>query len=434
MPYEIASGKHRDILPESLSHVVDPAGDGSMAVVHQGDDGNIYATVGKHSFIAKGWALHEIPESEVRPAASQTRLKNGSVLTVDGNQILIQGPGANELQRLSYTYPGLEGTVFRIGAGPDGHIYGSSILPFHLFDLDVDSKRIQDLGSLGHGEAYSLVSSGDSLYLAVYGGEAKTPLMVFQPSRRFSPGVIPGSNPLFVTYSGADTGWRPEAMVMASDGKFYIGSIAGYGSIDGPLTVFDPRTNQTERINGIVPGQSIVSLASIKDLLVGGTTIYGGGGSHPSQREAKLLLWSMQSRQKTFETVPVQGASAITDILELQNGKVMGVAAGIKPDGASSTGSTERLFVFDLRSHTVDYSIPLEMNAVTNSVAVGPDGAVWGLATEGIFRFDPKSRSVELRVKTAVTAGFALLNGSLYYSSGPTVFRYRLPLSTEAQH
>src|SRR6185437_6233315 len=221
----------------------------------------------------------------------------------------------------------------------------------------------------------------DKLYIAAYDGMNKMPLMAFDPARRFAPGADPASNPLLITYDGADTGWRPQAIMLGPDRKFYIGSLEGYGNVDGPLTIFNPHTNRVLKFSSVVPGESVVSLAATKNLIVGGTSIFGGGGSHTTQREAKLFLWDFLHNHKTYETVPVPDATGITDMLALPGGRVMGIATGVKPDIANPTlapaDQKNVLFLFNPHSRKIDYtvSVPLQ-GLVYNSVVLGPDGAV----------------------------------------------------------
>ncbi len=348
--------------------------------------------------------------------------------------LLIQGPKSPNVERVRYTYPVLEGVAFRIGAGPDGRIYGSSILPFHLFVVDVNSKQLKDLGYLGVGEAYALVSLDGKLYIGVYDGMNKTPLMAFDPTQDFAPGASPASNPRLISYDGADPGWRPEAMILGPGKKFYIGSVAGYGSVNGPLTIFDPHTNKVVKFSDVVPGESIVSLTALKDLIVGGTSISGGGGSHTLQHQAKLFFWDSRHDRKTYETVPVPNATGITDLLTLPGKKVMGIGTNINLDIANPArtpaGDEDVLFIFNIHTRKVEYTAPVNFHGIIfNSVALGPDGAVWGLAHDGIFRFDPQTRDLQLKEKTPspVTADFALFNGDIYYASSATICRYELP-------
>jgi hypothetical protein len=103
---------------------------------------------------------------------------------------------------------------------------------------------------------------------------------------------------------------------------------------------------------------------------------------------------------------------------------------GIAAPGAEGKGT---LFVFDPRSRRAELTLPFAWTPVYNSVALGNDGAVWGLANEGIFRFDPQARTLALVARTPqpVTAGFVLMDGALYFASGATIYRYRLPQQPE---
>src|SRR5205807_1433881 len=121
--------------------------------------------------------------------------------------------------------------------------------------------------------------------------------------------------------------------------------------------------------------ESVISLAVADGLIVGGTTVGGGGGSHPTEKEGKLFVWDPATRQKVFETVPVPGMTQITDLITAPSGQVYGVAG------------SRTLFVFDVKERRVVHTAQLPFNAgsgnLYNSVAIGPDGQIWGLTGEG---------------------------------------------------
>jgi len=291
---------------------------------------------------------------------------------------------------------------------------------------------VNDFGRLGHGEVYSFGSHGGKLLLATYGARDKVPLWTFDPGRAPSLGAGPLANPQPVNYEGSDTGWRAEAMVTGTDGKIYLGSVAGYGKLDGPLTVWDPVLGSVEKFTGIVPQQSFISLATVGDTLVAGTTIFGGGGTRPATKEAKLVLWDTVRRAKVWATVPVEGASRMTDYLALPGGKVMGVALpSARPaqgaGGAASRGAT--LFIFDANARQIEHTQPFPWTPVYNSVGLMDDGNVWGLTREGVFRFNVRSHALELVAKPPlpITAGFALLGNELFFASYGMIYRYKLP-------
>ncbi len=177
--------------------------------------------------------------------------------------------------------------------------------------------------------------------------------MSYNPSKPIASGSRFASNPLFVNYDRADTGWRPQAMVAGPDGNIYIGSVAGYGSVNGPLTIWNPRTNKVRKVAGVVPGESVVTLARAGKLIVGGTSIYGGGGSRPTQKEARLFIWDPATGRKTFEAAPIAAATRMTDFLAISYDKIMGIASGSGLDIKERSMPLEgaKLFVFDLKTH-----------------------------------------------------------------------------------
>jgi hypothetical protein len=170
-----------------------------------------------------------------------------------------------------------------------------------------------------------------------------------------------------------------------------------------------------EQFLNVVADQSVISLASWKDLVVGGTTIGGGGGSHPTATEARLFLWDPKTKKKTFETVAVPRASKITNLITAKNGLVYGMA-----------GKT--LFVFDpAKKAMVDRREMPFRAAVYNAIANGEDGKLWGVTAEGIFSVDPETRESTLVAKAPVkiTAGFALKGRTIYFVSEADIWKWR---------
>jgi len=431
--YQIDTGEHRDILPTVAGMLgrVKWSSEGRTPYIYKGSDGRVYARLGSQYFEVHDWTMHPIAAADAGRAPVTNRLADGRIITVENDQIVIKDPNTHAVERRPYTYAGREQDVVRL-TSCGGRLYGSSALPFHLFSVDVSASKVSDVGELGHGEAYSLLPLDGKIYIAAYGATDGTPLMSYDPSASFAPGSQTESNPLFVDYEASDTGWRPQAMIAGPDGRLYVGSVAGYGSVSGPLTIWNPRTNEVRQVRGIVPDQSIVTLAMVGGVIVGGTSIYGGGGSHPTQREAKLFIWDASAGRKTFEIAPVSGATRMTDFLPLTGDRLMGIALGgpLAGDEPSVSSQHGKLFVFDVRTHKIDYILPFGFSTpIYNSVALGPSGRIWGLAEEGIFTFDPTRRTVRLVAEAPrqVTAGFALQGRSIFFASGPTVYRYEIP-------
>mgnify|MGYP001582843154 CR=1 FL=1 len=401
--YEIATGEHRELLRAEHQVV-------AIAQVYRGADGKVYGRAGAQNFRLEGWNAVPISAKEAPAAEPANRLADGRVIRVEKGAAIVTDPRTQSVTRHRYDYRGNELPIFRLAFGPDGRLYASGVLPAQFLRLQEDNS-VEELGNLGGGEVYSFLAREDRLLMAAYSGLA--PLMVFDPGETFAT-AGPARNPVLVNFPDQDSGWRPQAFIHGPDGRVYIGAVAGYGKLGGPLAVWDVEAGSVTSYHHLVTNQSVVSLAVAEGLIVGGTTTGGGGGSRPTEKEAKLFVWDPAAEEKVFETVPVAGATAITDLIHAPNGLVYGIAG-------------RSLFAFDPVALEVKVTKPLPFTgALYNSVALGPDGRIWGLASAGVFVIDPATHEATLvaRAPRAITAGFALSGNAIYYASGAALYRY----------
>ena len=420
--YRISTGEHREIAPEKSRTV-------GQAVVFRGRDGKVYGHAGDDWYRMDGWNAIPIERSTAATPVLQNALSDGRTLDVTTNIVRITDPKSGAVTERPFDYRGNEVNLFRVGLGPDGSVYGSGVLPGDLVRWNARSGSFDILGRVAGGELYALLPLNGRLLMAGYSSLA--PLMSYDPSKPFHPGSGAGGNPALIHFAGEDDGWRPQAEIEGPDGQVYIGAVAGYGSLGGPLTIWNVANGAVETHWQLVHNQSVVTLTATGDLIVGGTTVIGGGGSHPAEQEAKLFIWDTKTRQKIFETVPVSGATAINDLIAVK-GRVFGIAGGtpvgLDParDQGSRRGPGVTLFVFDPATHTVSHLTPLEFDTIYNSVAVGPDGKIWGLASNGIFQIDTESCRVSLAAMSPepITGGFAMDSGGIYYASGSSLYWY----------
>ncbi|MCX7599746.1 MAG: hypothetical protein N2512_12895 [Armatimonadetes bacterium] len=406
--YEIGTGMHRDILPAEL------AGPGCCSV-YRGDDGKVYATAGDARLRLEGWTATVIAADQVRPAPP-LRLGDGCLVSYDGTTVTVRDAATGEAKTNPVAYAGKPIDLFRIGLGPDDRLYGSTALPLYFFRADPDGDAWELLGRPGGGEIYSFLAYDDRLICAAYGGSA--PIMIYRPAMPYAPAPTREGNPWLVHYPGEDSGWRPMAMIAGPDGKVYIGAVAGYGKLGGPLCCLDPETGAVEQYPHVVQDQSVVALAALPDgLIVGGTTISGGGGSFPTQAEAKIFLWDTQQKKKIFETVPVAGQSTIQALAVGRDRLVYGFAGPV-------------MFVFDPVARQVIGQGRHGLGSVIyNALGPGPDGELYGLATGGIFTVDTAARQARIMAAYpgGITGGFAIRGRRIYFTSGPEIVSYALP-------
>lgn len=205
------------------------------------------------------------------------------------------------------------------------------------------------------------------------------------------------------------------AMIEGPDHAVYIGSIATYGELESPLLKFDPESG-TSMQYPVIHDQSIASLTVWRNMIVGGSSIRGGAGSHPTQSSACIFAWDPQTARKEFEVIPVPGKAAITDLIVAPNDHIFGFADNV-------------LFEFDpttrtvLSRQTMAFSPPLY-----GSVGLDRSGTIWGLAKEGIFTINTKTSKVQLiaRSPAEITGGFAMSEGKIYFIAGSSVYSYAM--------
>jgi hypothetical protein len=149
----------------------------------------------------------------------------------------------------------------------------------------------------------------------------------------------------------------------------------------------------------------------------GGTSISGGLGVPPSEKEGKLFCWDPVKRKTVFETTPIEGIMAVTALIKGPDGNLWGMADG-------------NLFVFDpmqrkvLRKAKV-YDVPSKRTHLWRDafLDVHPNGKVYGTGGRKFFSVDPSTLSIEI-----LREGLDLLTmddaGVLYFRQGADLWSY----------
>jgi hypothetical protein len=301
-----------------------------------------------------------------------------------------------------------------LGAGPSNCVYGSTVLPLEVFRYDPAASRSEHLGAMPGGEVYSMLQREGKLYLCYYGGAI---MNLYDPAKAFWKfGSGADCNP--VTFGGVGDGHlRPRAMIYGPEGLIYVGSEPPYGQLGGAIGVWDPKLNRTiENYRHVITNQSIVSLAwePKSGLLFGGSGNYGGGGTHPVEKEAKFFAFDPRKKQKVFEAALAPGASHY--------------AATFAANGKVFTTVADKLFVFDPVSLKVVQKVPLPGRQIDISLGQIPDGRLIGLTAKGVYTFDAGRGVLDSTAAAPVRVGcgFALVDNAVYFGSGANLWRYHV--------
>jgi hypothetical protein len=385
----------------------------------KGTDGKIYANFSApHQwFQIKGDKMIEISRSDI--PFPQRSLPDGQTFRlINESSIQIENPLTKEKREVPLRYEAAGSYIFVVGTGPDGKIYGSSMLPLRLFVYDPNTQSLINLGnaSIANGEIYSMRALGDKLYFCSY-PEAR--LSVYDPKKPLRFGDQEDSNPRDLGPLGGGQ-YRPRTMIIGHQGRVYIGSYPDYGLLGGAISVYDPEKNEKRVYRHVIQNQSIASLAYIEklDLIVAGSSVRGGTGTHAVEKEAKLILWDPKEEKKIFEIIPVSGARTILSLATTGDGIVYGIT------------ENQKVFVFDSEKREIKkvfalgFEDPLEI-----SLQIGPDGRIYGLAKETIFVINPKDDQVSLVTKSSVpiSSGMAMIGWKIFFGSGANLYEFEIP-------
>ena len=393
---------------------------GRMSLI-KGKDGKIYAkfsTSDEWFLIEGGEKLVEVSKSNIPFAPSG--LPDGRTFgLIDGSLLRIENPLTKEKKEIPIRYEAAGAYIFVIGTGPDGKIYGSSMLPLRLFVYDPCTQSFTNLGkaSVANGEVYSMGALDGKLYLCSY-PEAR--LSVYDPNKPLRFGDDEEANPRDLGPMGEGL-YRPRAMITGPHGKVYIGGYPDYGLLGGAISVYDPKQNKRRVYRHIIQNQSIASLVYIEkfDLIAAGGSIRGGTGTRAVEKEAKLILWDPKEEKKIFEVVPVPEVKTILSLAVALNGMLYGIT------------DNEKVFVFDPERREVKKIFDLGFKEPREiSLQPGPDLRLYGLAKEAIFFIDPANDQVSLVTKPPVPihSGMAMLGRKIFFGSGANLWEFEIPI------
>lgn len=407
--FDPATKQHRSLMPAGL----EGAKGWSTVTVSLRSDGNVYAEFGPNLLRLDDEVATPVKTAPGKPAM---KLRDGREVTAFGRGTFsLRDPKTGKSIDRTFKYAGIGDMIFVVGNGPGGNIYGSTALPMEIFRHDPRTQRNEHLGGMPGGEVYSLLEREGKLYLCYYGGSV---MNLYDPAGRpWKYGPEADSNP--VTFGGVGDGHlRPRAMIYGPDGMIYVGSEPPYGQLGGAMAVWDPRVNKTvENYRHLVKNQGIVSLAwePKSGLIFGGSANWGGGGTRPVEKEAKFFAFDPKTKTKVFETALAPGAKSYPATLAV--------------DGLVYTTAGSELFIFDPATRRVVKTLPLPGAQVEISLGRHPGGKLVGFAGGTVYVLDPATREITLRDKApvAIRCGFALTDDSVYFGSGVTLWRYRLP-------
>ncbi len=379
--YDPASGRRETVGPVVVTE------DGGSLNLYRAIDGQLYIRSTAGDFRLNGFEAE--PDAALPDPAPPLSMSDGSTADFADREIqmfremAITQPGSGETRTLPVAYESAGSEIFLVHRGPDDNLYGSSILPLHLFRHDPVSGAMDDLGicTTATGEAYSMANMDGKLYICSYPGAV---LSVYDPARPYHFGKDTGSNPRDLGRMD-EISYRPRSMVAGPLGRVWTASVPNYGMWGGPLSWYDPAADTFGTYRDIAGKASCWSLAWLKahGLLAVGTTIDGGTGTQPRVDQASLFLWDYEAEEKVWEgRLPVEVTAV--DALAVMGGGLL--------CGTARTRSGSILFVLDAGERRFAHLVPLPGGrSLEGGLQIGPDGSIFGFTIDCFYRFDAAS-------------------------------------------
>lgn len=322
-----------------------------------------------------------VPAAVTRTITARFR-QEGCLYTVDGEE-----------RRAEYE-PTVATDICGLQRGPDGCLYGATIISMHVFRYDPGARKLEDLGRVGWGggEIYDVIACGNKVYMGSYGGGY---FAAYDPTQPWNPrpddgGEHPEANPRNFGRLGQDMN-RPFEYTVGPDARIYVACRANYSTPGGGLARFDPVTEEKAVFRDV--DQSVQCVASDSTWVYGGTSIRGGRGCIETTTEARLFMWSPDQERRVFECIPEWGAIAIGNL-------------ACSPVTGHVYGSTDTggLFAFCplqrrvvVRWNLRETGTPLmgvpEAHGVIHLTA-GRDGDIYGVSQRTVFKIDVTTERV----------------------------------------
>ena len=429
------SGEHRSVGPVADTD----AGQGRVSL-HKGPDGLLY--IDSHEGIFGVRRMEAVPLAEldgfedfqtenarwtdVRNALggkTEATLPDGSTLRfLDAGEYTYRRlevrPPSGSRRILELDWEGAGTNIYIVRPGPDERLYGSSILPLHLFRHDPQTGRTEDLGACSNsgGELYSMGCMNGRLYMCAYPGAR---LSVFDPEAPYDFGTEPDSNPRDLGRMD-DVAFRPRDMLCGPGGKVWTASIPDYGMWGGTLAWFDPDTEQFGSHRHIIPDCSPISLARLpeKDLIVVGLTINAGSGTEPRAERAGFVLWDPETDEKRWQGDLGLPIISVMDLCDAGEGLTYAILH------LADRGEAV-LALLDLPGESILKRCALDKTKIgwPLEVSFQPDkDYIYGATRSGIYRIEKGGTEIEMLWQASETDGptaaGALLAESYYFATG----------------
>jgi len=185
--------------------------------------------------------------------------------------------------------------------GPDNRLYmGGYHCGFSIYDTE-KNEVVNTTGLTPQAEGIGFLNG--KVYIGMY---PHARMFKYDPEKEFQCSKSSRSNPGMVFHIEHEQD-RPFA-ITSGENKLFVGTIPEYGRFGGALVIYDAKKDSWSVYRNIVENQSLVGLAYRDGILYGGTSIWGGLGMEPVEKQAKMFVWDVSANKKIHEfTLDIPG-------------------------------------------------------------------------------------------------------------------------------
>lgn len=333
--------------------------------------------------------------------------KNLYILT-GGASLVKYNPKTNEIKKDALEVPGQPIPINAVLAGPDDKIWTGGYLAGGHATYDPATNT--NTKHLGLHQTEGMAVFGDYIYFGIY------PKGQFYEYNTKAAWDVKNNSPRKIAEIPEQS--RSFAVLPVPDeNMLFFGMIPEYGKLGGAFVRYN-RAKDEVKHSVLIPDHGITSLVYANKMVIGGSTISGGLGVMPTQKEAVLFGWDIKNEKKTFEMVPVPGAAAITSLINAPDGYVWGLSDGV-------------LFVFDPVAKKVIstqklYDYPPFKSHIWRSafMVVHPNGQIYGTDNKKLFKIDPQTKAITILDNNATLLTLDK-QGTLYFRRGTNLWSYQ---------
>lgn len=334
----------------------------------------------------------------------------GELMILTANQFFqTYNPTTNKIVSVKLNVPSEPIDIQSIFKGPEGEIWSAGYLVGNHATYDPKSGKVIQYPGLHQTEGMNYV--GNTMYFGIY---AKAQLYSYDVTK---PWEIDSGNPKFLGRIPEQD--RPFAVLgLKESQKVLFGTIANYGKLGGAIAHYDIKKDTLEVFDKVFPNQSITSFVESNRIVFGGTTIFGGLGGKPIDKEAKLFIWDVEKKKVVFEVVPVKGTMSVTGLFIGPDKNIWGFADG-------------DLFVFDPVKKEVKgvYNL-FKMDYMPTHIwrngfaEIHPNGKVYCAINNSLYQIEPSTMKI-----SKIASNVSLLtmdnDGVLYFRRNTELWSYR---------